>query len=138
MRRFVAISFLLLSLGTKYADAQSFLLNRLPLNENINVTILGCDKQYLHCYNLYGFEWKSADDSVIGEFIVLKSEDTFQHRETVRLKLCRIKEFAVMTAGNCRKIPVEVGLQLEYPGQEEKIFLNFDPDGPDPLFIPCK
>lgn len=42
-----------------------------------------------------------------------------------------------MAGGQCRKLPVEIGLQLEYSGQEERIFLNFDPAGPDPIFIPC-
>ncbi len=117
--------------------AQEYSLNRLPLNQPITVRILGCDKEYLHCYNLYGFEWKTPDDSITGEFIVPKDVDSFQHKEILKLRLCRIKEFAIMTAGQCRKIPVDIGLQLEYPGQEERIFLNFDPAGPDPIFIPC-
>lgn len=121
-----------------HSSAQEFSLNRLPLGEPITVTLLGSDKEYLHCYNLYGFEWKSPDDSVVGEFIVLKSEDTLQQKERVKLKLCRVKEFCIMRAGQPVNIPVETGLQLEYPGQAERIFLNFDPAGPDPLFIPCK
>lgn len=118
--------------------SQEFSLNRLPLNEPITVKLLGSDKGYLHCYNLYGFEWKSPDDSMTGEFIILKSEDTLEHKDIVRLKLCRVKEFCIMRAGHPVNIPVETGLQLEYPGQEERIFLNFDPAGPDPVFIPCK
>ena len=136
MRSIAAISFLCLSAAG--AGAQEFSLNRLPLGEPITVTILGSDKEYLHCYNLYGFEWKSPDDSVVGEFIVLKFEDTLQQKERVKLKLCRVKEFCIMRAGQAVNIPVETGLQLEYPGQAERIFLNFDPAGPDPLFIPCK
>ena len=117
--------------------AQEFSLNRLPLNRTITVRILGCDKEYLHCYNLYGFEWKTPEDSLTGEFIVPKNADSFQNKEIISLKLCRVKEFAIMAGGQCRKLPVEIGLQLEYPGQEERIFLNFDPAGPDPIFIPC-
>jgi len=136
MRNMVAISALCF-VAIKTAG-QEFSLNRLPLNVPITVKLLGCDTEYLHCYNLYGFEWKSPDDSLTGEFIVLKSHDTFQHRDIVKLKLCRIKEFCIMRAGQPVNIPVETGLQLEYPGQEERIFLNFDPAGPDPVFIPCK
>lgn len=133
--------FILLIMVCSFAEratAQVAIFNQVPLNETITVTLLGSDKAYLHCYNLYGFEWKTDTDSLTGEFIVLKNEDSFQHQEIVKLKLCRIKEFAIMAAGQCRKIPVETGLQLEYPGVKEKIFLNFDPEGPDPLFIPCK
>lgn len=121
-----------------HSSGQEFSLNRLPLGQPITVTLLGSDKEYLPCYNLYGFEWKSPDDSVVGEFIVLKSEDTLQQEEMVKLKLCRIKEFCIIRAGQAVNIPVETGLQLEYPGQAERIFLNFDPAGPEPLFIPCK
>jgi hypothetical protein len=136
MRVFAVISVLCFS--AIHCSGQEFSLNRLPLNEPITVNILGSDKEYLHCYNLYGFEWKSPDDSVTGEFIVLKSEDTLQQSGIVKLKLCRVKEFCIMRAGRPVHIPVETGLQLEYPGQQERIFLNFDPAGPDPVFIPCK
>lgn len=136
MRVVVAIS--VLCLVAFKTIGQEFSLNRLPLNQLITVNLLGSDEEYLHCYNLYGFEWKSPDDSLTGEFIVLKSQDTFQHKEMVKLKLCRIKEFCIMRARQPVNIPVETGLQLEYPGQEERIFLNFDPAGPDPVFIPCK
>lgn len=136
MRIIAAISTLCFS--AIHCGAQEFSLNRLPLGEPITVNILGSDKEYLHCYNLYGFEWKSPDDSVTGEFIVLKSEDTLGQTGIVKLKLCRVKEFSIKASGRCIMIPVETGVQLEYPGQEERIFLNFDPAGPDPLFIPCK
>lgn len=111
----------------------------MPLYKQVTVHLLGSDRQALQCYNLYGYSYTTATDSVYGEFIVRKDNDTFQNKELVNIKFCRVKELAVMVADNvCRDLPVESGIELIYPGKNEKIYLNFDPALPDAIFMPCK
>lgn len=113
-------------------------INNVPLNEKITVELLGADKEALHCYHLYGFTYISDAGPEQGEFIVLKEADTFADKRTVEVKLCRVKEFSILSGNKCRGMAVEQGIQLRYPDKKEEVFLNFDPDGPDPVFIPCK
>lgn len=136
----IFIAILILLLTVRYnARAQSPTLNIIPLNEDIEVTLLGCDKTTLYCYHLYGFKYNDGVEDVIGEFIVFRDKDTFQNKEVVNLKLCRVTEFSIMNGpGKCRPIPTNVGIQLEYRDGREPLFLNFDPSGPEPVFIPCK
>ena len=113
-------------------------INTIPLQQSITVNIEGGDYQLLQCYNLYGFHYYDGIDSVLGEFIVKKDLDTFVNRVAVNLKLCRVHEFDLLSMGKCRAMPVEMGIQLNFPDRKEMIFLNFDPEGPEPVFMPCK
>lgn len=115
-----------------------FSMNHIPLNQSIRVTLLGSDTELLHCYNLYGYLYTTDIESFEGEFIVPKDADTFSKKTVVTLKLCTVKEFAVQAGKKCRSIPVSSGIQLKYRDKEDKVYLNFDPDGPEPVFIPCK
>lgn len=119
-------------------SAQSVSMNTIPLNESIDITLLGSDTELLYCYNLYGFHYFNGTDTVMGEFIVLKSEDTYKDKVDVTLKLCRVKEFSLMIKDKCRSIQTNDAMEIKHPGEKEKIFLNFNPDGPEPVFIPCK
>lgn len=141
MRLFIYSVFIivLICIGRLAASAQvekSF--NRIPLNKKIHVELLGADKNVLSCYNIYGFAYVTPSDSSIGEFVVLKDADTFVNKYETDIKLCRIREFAINAGGKCRHIKVDVGVQLKYPDMAEEVFLNFDPEGPSPVFIPCK
>lgn len=110
-----------------------------PLQKEIEVHLLGVDKQVLQCYNLYGYNYILSADTVYGEFIVRKNADTFQKHQPVKLKLCRVKEFSLQAPdGKCRPIAIEGGIELTYQGQAEKVYLNFDPSLPDAIFMPCK
>lgn len=120
------------------AAQSSFSLNPVPLYKPIQIDIVGSDNEVLYCYNLYGFEYTTDDVTVSGEFIVPVENDTFKNKDQVTIKLGTVKEFAIAAGNNCRKIPVSSGIQLKYPNRNEKVYLNFDPDGPDPVFIPCK
>lgn len=110
-----------------------------PLQKEIEVHLLGSDKQVLQCYNLYGYNYITATDSLYGEFIVKKDADTFHGKQDVRLKFCRIKECSLQGPdGKCRAITIDGGIELTYQGQTEKVYLNFDPSLPDAVFMPCK
>lgn len=139
LRKIIHIPAFLFATGV-YAQAQGvFSYSAVPLQEHVQVELLGSDKTILQCYNLYGYNYITPTDSFYGEFIVAKSADTFRHKTTATLKFCRIKEFYVMVAeGICSPIPVEMGIEVAYPGKKEKVFLNFDPAMPDALFVPCK
>lgn len=115
-----------------------FSYRQVPLQQTVRIKILGSDKQLLHCYNLYGYSYITSVDSITGEFLVPKNADTFQNKEYVTVKFCTPKEFMIGVGNNCSAIPVETGIELTYPGQSEKVYLNFDTTGPDAVFIPCK
>lgn len=134
------LNILLLVFGTVSAayGQKEFSYTQVPLQQSVRIRILGSDKQVLHCYNLYGYAYTTPDDSITGEFIVAKNEDTFQNKEYVTVKFCTPKEFMIGAGNACRAIPVETGIELTYPGQSEKVYLNFDTTGPDAVFIPCK
>ncbi len=128
-----------LTLCLNSADAQSsFSFNKIPLQEKIEIHILGSDEDVLHCYNLYGYNYIAEGDTVYGEFVVPVQLDTFKNKKMVTLKFCRIKEFAIYSPSGCRMLPVDEGIQLKYPSRGETVYLNFDPGMPDPVFIPCK
>lgn len=129
---------LLLTVSNTAIGQGRFSLNPIPLNEPIRVTLLGGDEELLHCYNLYGFSYVTDVDSITGEFVVLKEADSFKNKDFVEVKLCRVHEFYINAGRKCRSMKVQNGILLKYPGQEEKVYMNFDPDGPDPVFIPCK
>lgn len=138
MAKMILFSCVLMVAGFSAGAQGRFSMNRIPLNQPLNVTILGSDTTLLFCYNLYGFSYTSDTDSLQGEFIVPIDADTFRNKTIVSLKLCEVKEFAVRVGKKCRKIPVEGGIQLKFPDREEEVYLNFDPSGPSPVFIPCK
>lgn len=139
MRCCIAFILCCLMLSVKAIAQKGFSYTPVPLYKPVAIQLLGCDRQALQCYNLYGYSYTTATDSVYGEFIVRKDKDTFQHKELVNVKFCRIKELAVMVADNvCSDLPVESGIELVYPGKTEKIYLNFDPALPDAIFMPCK
>lgn len=128
---------LLAGAGSAYGQGR-FSLNNIPLNKELNVRLLGCDEELLHCYNLYGFAYVTPDDSMTGEFIVLKEKDDFKDKDFAIIKLCRVREFSILAGKKCRSMKVENGIQLKYPDRMDKVYLNFDPDGPEPVFIHCK
>ena len=140
MKHVLYISLVLIAICyTTFSQAQHRMsFNKIPLNEKIHVELLGADKELLHCYNLYGFSYSTLTDSATAEFVVPKDADTFANLYETDIKLCQIKEFAIMAGGKCRHIKVERGVQLKYPNMVDEVFLNFDPDGPAPVFIPCK
>lgn len=137
MKHTFSISVLLLTFAFN-ANAQTTVLNRIPLNKSIEVTLLGVDDGLLYCYNLYGFNYYDGTDSLMGEFLVLKDADTFQEKINTHIKLCRVKEFSVQVGKACRSIKVGEGMQIRHKGQSEPLYFNFDPLGPEPVFIPCK
>lgn len=122
------------------ADAQQQMsFGMVPLQKQIRVNILGSDTTVFGCYNLYGYDYDTGSNKVQGEFIVLKEADTFRSKKgQIQIKFCRVFEFAMPIGNNCRNIPVESGIEIVYPGQTEKVFLNFDPTMPDAVFMPCK
>ncbi|MCB0698695.1 MAG: hypothetical protein H6551_00485 [Chitinophagales bacterium] len=139
MRKTIVAIWILLFTVRFSAQAQTPSLNRIPLNEEISVTLLGCDKTTLYCYNLYGFNYNDGVEDIVGEFIVFRDKDTFQNKEEINIKFCRVTEFSIMSHnGGCKPIPASVGIQLDYKDGKEPLFLNFDPSGPEPVFIPCK
>ncbi len=128
----------MLVLSAMKLSAQTTITNVIPLNEKIEITLLGGDDELLHCYNLYGFHYYDGADSVLGEFIVLKDADSFTNKVDINIKLCRVKEFSIAFGKKCRSLKVDQGIQVKHKGQAEPVFLNFDPLGPEPVFIPCK
>ena len=133
------IAFVCVLLSFSAGAQQRISFSLIPLQKDINVHILGSDTSVLGCYNLYGYSYVKGVDTLEGEFIVFKDADSFSmKRGTVQLKLCRVLEFAMPAGNNCRNIPVESGIEITYPGQNEKVFLNFDPTMPDAVFMPCK
>lgn len=130
------LAFVLVNVVSSGQSRMSF--NNIPLNKQIHVELLGADKDLLHCYNLYGFAYVTPTDSVTGEFVVSKFADTFSNLYYTDLKLCKIKEFAIKAGRECRHIKVDKGIRLKYPSMDGEVFLNFDPKGPEPVFIPCK
>lgn len=129
---------LLVAVADRVTAQQSISFNPIPLYKPIEVELLGGDEDVLQCYNLYGYNYIKGADTIYGEFIVPKEEDTFRQKTVVSLKLGRVREFAVRSALGCRKMTIDQGIQLKYTGQKEMVYLNFDPAMPDPVFIPCK
>lgn len=118
---------------------QGFTYNIVPLQKEVSIKILGCDRQVLQYYNLYGYNYISSADTLYGEFIVMKDADTFRGKEETKIKFCRPREFSLLTPdGKCLAMKVENGIELIYKDKEEKVYLNFDPSLPDAIFIPCK
>ncbi|MCB9047014.1 MAG: hypothetical protein H6550_12850 [Chitinophagales bacterium] len=132
------LSILFALFAGKASAQQAFSFCAIPLYETIEVELLGCDKAVLDCYNLYGYNYYKNGDTLYGEFIVPKDEDTFKNKLIVPVRLGRVKEFSIGTPKGCRKLAVDEGIQLKYTDQDETVFLNFDPGMPDPVFIPCK
>jgi len=112
--------------------------SRIPMYKTIDIHILGCDEEVLHCYNLYGYNYIDDGDTLYGEFIVPVELDTFKNKRDVSIKFGRIKEFGVYSPSGCRMLAVDEGIQLKFPNRTELVYLNFDPALPDPVFIPCK
>ena len=139
-RIFLISAIVVSALTSQLAAAQKpvFTYNTIPLNKSINIRLLGADEQLLQCYNLYGFVYITDEDSISGEFIVPKDADSFHNKDAVFVKLCQVKEFAILIGATCKAITVESGIQLKYPGQKDLVYLNFDPEIPDAVFVPCK
>lgn len=129
---------LLISIAGDVAAQQGMSFNPIPLYKTIDIELLGGDEEVLQCYNLYGYNYIKGTDTIYGEFIVPKNEDTFKLKRVVALKLGRVREFAVRSNSGCIKMTIDQGIQLKYTGQKEMVYLNFDPAMPDPVFIPCK
>ncbi len=117
---------------------ESFSMNRIPLDKEIDITLLGADEELLNCYNMYGFNYFDGRDSIMGEFVVYKDQDTLKGKEHVKVKLSRVKEFSVHTKDGCKSMPTPNGIRINYRSGREELYLNFDPEGPEPVFILCK
>lgn len=113
-------------------------LSPVPMDSAISITIVGVDKQLLDCYNLYGFIYRDDKDSIYAEFIVLKSEDSLRDYATATVKLCRVRTFFYGANGRCIAMPVDMGVQVRTGRKNDDYFLNFDPEGPEPVFMLCK
>lgn len=116
----------------------SFSLNKIPLGQDIDITLLGVDKELLNCYNMYGFQYFDGTDSIMGEFVVFKDQDMLQDKTHVKVRLCKIEKFSVMSPQGCRSMPTPEGIRINYRSGKEELYLNFDPEGPEPVFILCK
>lgn len=134
---FSVIVVLFLSVCTGYGQS-SVSLNPIPLNKEISIELLGADTELLQCYNIYGFVYDSDGKEIQGEFIVPKDADTLLDVIHFQTKLCRVKEFAISVNGDCKNISTPNGIQIRQKGSSEMLYLNFDPDLPEPVFMPCK
>ncbi len=134
---FKIVIMLLLSGYTSFAQG-IVSLNPIPLNKEIRIELLGADTELLQCYNLYGFVYDSDGKEIQGEFIVPKDADSLADVIHFKTKLCRVKEFAISVNGDCKNISTPNGIQIRQKGSSEMLYLNFDPDLPEPVFMPCK
>lgn len=127
------LSIILVSIINCHAQQHS---TSIPLQKDIDITLTSRDTALLGYYNIYGFQYIQASDTLQAEFLVPKQKDVYAHKLHITAALCIVSEFITREAGV--ELPAMKMIDnIELTSGEKKVFLNFDPAGPEPVYCLC-
>lgn len=124
--------FLLTLVFTNAATAQ------VPLDSAIRMQITARDTSLLPAYNIYSFDYTENGRTYSADFLVAKPDDTFSRKSYILGKLQRLTEyrFTLQTKdGKALTVPVEDGMEVKKDKDTDAVYLNFNPQLPDPVFL---
>ncbi|MBS1771360.1 MAG: hypothetical protein JST82_00780 [Bacteroidetes bacterium] len=113
--------------------------SQIPMDSLISIKLTGRDTASLEFYTLYNFQYNHGGTMLDAEFLQPKKYDEYKGQKTAKVKLCKVTHFVNTWHGiDGLPVPVEGFIEVLKSNGKGKIFLNLDPEMPDPVYIPCE